>query len=156
MFLEALFLITIGTKKLCLGKNVTFKNRIFSTKWGNPEIKNSSHLEGWVKMELWKMSQKVSELSDVIPYYFFSLVSSCLSLSTVMVMFSEGSWGCLALSCFLFILLSLIYYLLFRYRSFSINILKNSVHFIFPFYFSLCWLYSFIVRCLILTSVWKF
>lgn len=44
-------------------------------------------------MELWKMSQKVSELSDVIPYYFFSLVSSCLSLSTMMVILSEGSWG---------------------------------------------------------------
>ena len=39
------------------------------------------------------MSQKVSDLSDVIPYYFFSLVSSCLSLSTGMVMFSWGSWG---------------------------------------------------------------
>lgn len=45
-------------------------------------------------METWKLSVKVSELSDVIPYYFFSLVSSCLSLSTVLVIFSEGSnWG---------------------------------------------------------------
>ncbi|USK73929.1 UPF0715 family protein [Peribacillus frigoritolerans] len=44
-------------------------------------------------MELWKISQKVSELSDVIPYYFFSLVSSCLSLSTVMVAFSLDTWG---------------------------------------------------------------
>jgi hypothetical protein len=46
-----------------------------------------------VKMELWKISQKVSELSDVIPYYFFSLVSSCLSLSTVLVVYSLGTWG---------------------------------------------------------------
>ncbi|MEY9868916.1 hypothetical protein ABIE66_004295 [Peribacillus sp. B2I2] len=45
-------------------------------------------------METWKLSVKVSELSDVIPYYFFSLVSSCLSLSTVLVIISEGSnWG---------------------------------------------------------------
>ncbi|MGY3313021.1 hypothetical protein ACV242_001517 [Peribacillus simplex] len=44
-------------------------------------------------MELWKMSQKVSELSDVIPSYFFSLVSSCLSLSAVLVIFRGGSWG---------------------------------------------------------------
>ncbi|MFY0782760.1 UPF0715 family protein [Peribacillus simplex] len=45
-------------------------------------------------METWKLSVKVSELSDVIPYYFFSLVSSCLSLSTVLVIFSEGAnWG---------------------------------------------------------------
>ncbi|CAK6477220.1 UPF0715 family protein [Peribacillus simplex] len=44
-------------------------------------------------MELWKISQKVSELSDVIPYYFFSLASSCLSLSTVLVVFSLGTWG---------------------------------------------------------------
>ncbi|WP_076366207.1 UPF0715 family protein [Peribacillus simplex] len=43
------------------------------------------------------MSQKVSDLSDVIPYYFFSLVSSCLSLSTGMVMFSWGSWGLLGI-----------------------------------------------------------
>ncbi|MBO0999211.1 UPF0715 family protein [Bacillus sp. SD075] len=44
-------------------------------------------------MELWKISQKVSELSDVIPYYFFSLVFSCLSLSTVLVVFSLDTWG---------------------------------------------------------------
>ncbi|WP_430025196.1 UPF0715 family protein [Peribacillus frigoritolerans] len=44
-------------------------------------------------MELWKVSQKVSELSDLIPYYFFSLVSSCLSLSTVLVVFSLDTWG---------------------------------------------------------------
>lgn len=62
-------------------------------------------------MELWKMSQKVSELSDVIPYYFFSLVSSCLSLSTVMVMFSEGSWGVLGIIVFSFYIV--IPYLLF-------------------------------------------
>jgi Uncharacterised protein family (UPF0715) len=53
-------------------------------------------------MELWKMSQKVSELSDVIPYYFFSLVSSCLSLSTVLVIFSLGTWGVLAIIVFSF------------------------------------------------------
>ncbi|MDM5452304.1 UPF0715 family protein [Peribacillus simplex] len=53
-------------------------------------------------MELWKMSQKVSELSDVIPSYFFSLVSSCLSLSTVLVIFSGGSWGGLGIIVFSF------------------------------------------------------
>lgn len=55
-----------------------------------------------VKMELWKMSQKVSELSDVIPYYFFSIVSSCLSLSTMMVILSEGSLEVLAIIVFSF------------------------------------------------------
>ncbi|MGZ9819251.1 UPF0715 family protein [Peribacillus simplex] len=53
-------------------------------------------------MELWKMSQKVSELSDVIPYYFFSIVSSCLSLSTMMVILSEGSLEVLAIIVFSF------------------------------------------------------
>ncbi|WP_430179820.1 UPF0715 family protein [Peribacillus simplex] len=46
------------------------------------------------------MSQKVSKLSDVIPYYFFSLVLSSLSLSTMMVI--EGSWGWLAIIVFSF------------------------------------------------------
>jgi len=53
-------------------------------------------------MELWKMSQKVSELSDVIPSYFFNLVSSCLSLSTVLVIFSVGTWGVLGIIVFSF------------------------------------------------------
>lgn len=53
-------------------------------------------------MELWKMSQKVSELSEVIPYYFFSLVSSCLSLSTVLVFYSFGTWGVLGIIMFSF------------------------------------------------------
>ncbi|WP_458354594.1 UPF0715 family protein [Peribacillus frigoritolerans] len=53
-------------------------------------------------MELWKISQKVSDLSDVIPYYFFSLVSSCLSHSTVLVVFSLGTWGELAIIVFSF------------------------------------------------------
>ncbi|WP_434060135.1 UPF0715 family protein [Peribacillus simplex] len=62
-------------------------------------------------MELWKMSQKASDLSDVIPYYFFSLVSSCLSLSTGMVMFSWRSWGVLGIIVFSFYVI--IPYLLF-------------------------------------------
>ncbi|MDP1418255.1 UPF0715 family protein [Peribacillus simplex] len=53
-------------------------------------------------MELWKMNQKVSELSDVIPYYFFSLVSSCLSLATMMVIIIEGSLGGLGIIVFSF------------------------------------------------------
>ncbi|WP_260358443.1 UPF0715 family protein [Peribacillus frigoritolerans] len=53
-------------------------------------------------MELWKMSQKVSELSDVIPYYFFSLVFSCLSISTMLVIFSFGTWGVLGIIVFSF------------------------------------------------------
>ncbi|MFJ7512179.1 UPF0715 family protein [Peribacillus simplex] len=48
------------------------------------------------------MSQKVSELSDVIPYYFFSIVSSSLSLSTMMVILSEGSLEVLAIIVFSF------------------------------------------------------
>lgn len=133
------------------------KSNFFSTKWGNPEIKKSSHLEVWVKMELWKMSQKVSELSDVIPYYFFSLVSSCLSLSTVMVMFSEGSWGMLGIIVFSFYII--IPYLLFAVPVqvlFNKHPKKFSLIFFSFIFFSLCWLYSFIVRCLILTSAWKF
>ncbi|WP_181762221.1 UPF0715 family protein [Bacillus sp. B4EP4a] len=44
-------------------------------------------------MEIWKLSEKVSKLSDVIPYYFFSLFFSCISLSVVIVIFSgELSW----------------------------------------------------------------
>ncbi|WP_367890628.1 UPF0715 family protein [Peribacillus muralis] len=45
-------------------------------------------------MEIWKASEKVSKLSDVIPYYFFSLYFfSCLSLATFIVLFSgELSW----------------------------------------------------------------
>ncbi|PEZ77339.1 hypothetical protein CN380_20145 [Bacillus sp. AFS017274] len=44
-------------------------------------------------LEIWKLSEKVSKLSDVIPYYFFSLFFSCISLSVVIVIFSgELSW----------------------------------------------------------------
>ncbi|MFD4932817.1 UPF0715 family protein [Peribacillus butanolivorans] len=44
-------------------------------------------------MGIWKLSEKVSKLSDVIPYYFLSLFFSCISLSVVIVIFSgELSW----------------------------------------------------------------
>ncbi|MGE7768891.1 UPF0715 family protein [Peribacillus sp. NPDC096540] len=44
-------------------------------------------------MEIWKLSEKVSEISDVIPYYFFSLFLSCISFSVVIIVFSgEPSW----------------------------------------------------------------
>ncbi|MFD6210017.1 UPF0715 family protein [Peribacillus sp. NPDC060253] len=63
-------------------------------------------------MELWKLSEKVSKVSDVIPYYFLCLVSSCLSLSTVMVIFiGDPSWGLPGIIIFSFYLV--IPYLLF-------------------------------------------
>ncbi|MCO0601242.1 UPF0715 family protein [Peribacillus butanolivorans] len=44
-------------------------------------------------MEIWKLSEKVSEISDVIPYYFFSLFLSCISFSVVIIVFSgEPNW----------------------------------------------------------------
>ena len=44
-------------------------------------------------METWKLSEKVSELSDVIPYYFFSLFFSCISFSVAIIVFSgEPTW----------------------------------------------------------------
>ncbi|MGW6302596.1 hypothetical protein, partial [Peribacillus butanolivorans] len=44
-------------------------------------------------MEIWKLSEKVSKISDVIPCYFFSLFLSCISFSVVIIVFSgEPSW----------------------------------------------------------------
>lgn len=44
-------------------------------------------------MEIWKLSEKVSKISDVIPYYFFSLFLSCISFSVFIIAFSgEPSW----------------------------------------------------------------
>ncbi|PKF89516.1 UPF0715 family protein [Bacillus sp. BA3] len=36
------------------------------------------------------------------PYYFFSLVFSCLSISTMLVIFSFGTWGVLGIIVFSF------------------------------------------------------
>lgn len=42
---------------------------------------------------IWKLSEKTSKLSDVIPYYFFSLFFSCISFSVAIIVFSgEPSW----------------------------------------------------------------
>lgn len=44
-------------------------------------------------MEIWELSEKISKISDVIPYYFFSLFLSCISFSVAMIVFSgELSW----------------------------------------------------------------
>lgn len=44
-------------------------------------------------MEIWRINEKVSALSDVIPYYFFSLCCSCISFSMFMIIYSgELSW----------------------------------------------------------------
>ncbi|MFD4932711.1 UPF0715 family protein [Peribacillus butanolivorans] len=44
-------------------------------------------------MGIGKLSEKVSELSDVIPYYFFCLFFSCISFSVAIILFSgEISW----------------------------------------------------------------
>ncbi|WP_083450853.1 UPF0715 family protein [Peribacillus butanolivorans] len=44
-------------------------------------------------MGIGKLSEKVSELSDVIPYYFFCLFFSCISFSVSIILFSgEISW----------------------------------------------------------------
>lgn len=44
-------------------------------------------------METGKLSEKVSELSDVIPYYFFSLFFSCIFFSVAIIIFNgEPSW----------------------------------------------------------------
>ncbi|HWJ78596.1 MAG TPA: UPF0715 family protein [Niallia sp.] len=36
-------------------------------------------------MEIWKVSEKLSRISDVIPYYFFSLILSSISFSIFMI-----------------------------------------------------------------------
>jgi hypothetical protein len=44
-------------------------------------------------LEIWELSEKISKISDVIPYYFFSLFLSCISFSVAMIVFSgELSW----------------------------------------------------------------
>ncbi|MBK5443341.1 UPF0715 family protein [Peribacillus sp. TH24] len=44
-------------------------------------------------MGIGKLSEKVSELSDAIPYYFFCLFFSCISFSVAIIVFSgEISW----------------------------------------------------------------
>ncbi|MFE4430913.1 UPF0715 family protein [Peribacillus butanolivorans] len=44
-------------------------------------------------MGIGKLSEKASELSDVIPYYFFCLFFSCISFSVAIIVFSgETSW----------------------------------------------------------------
>lgn len=44
-------------------------------------------------MEIWKLSGKVSKISDVIPYYFVSLFLSCISFSVFIIVVSgEPSW----------------------------------------------------------------
>ncbi|WP_409304987.1 UPF0715 family protein [Peribacillus sp. SCS-155] len=44
-------------------------------------------------MEIWKISDKVSRLSEVIPYYFSSLFFSCISFSVFLIVFNgELAW----------------------------------------------------------------
>ncbi|MDH5159522.1 UPF0715 family protein [Heyndrickxia oleronia] len=44
-------------------------------------------------MEIWKISQKVSALSEIIPYYFVSLFFSCSTLSLFIILYSgELDW----------------------------------------------------------------
>jgi len=44
-------------------------------------------------LEISKLGEKISEISVVMPYYFFSLFLSCISFSVVMIVFSgELSW----------------------------------------------------------------
>lgn len=46
-----------------------------------------------VDMEIWKISQKVSALSEIIPYYFISLFFSCSTLSLFIILYSgELDW----------------------------------------------------------------
>ncbi|MFJ7306404.1 UPF0715 family protein [Peribacillus frigoritolerans] len=93
----------------------------------------------------------------MIPYYFFSLVSSCLSLSTVLVVFNLGTWGVIGIIVISFYVV--IPYLLFAVPVqvlFNKHPKKFSLIYFCLYVFSLCRPYSFIVRCLILTSAWIF
>ncbi|MDM5360281.1 UPF0715 family protein [Peribacillus sp. ACCC06369] len=98
-------------------------------------------------METWKLSVKVSELSDVIPYYFFSLVSSCLSLSTVLVIFSEGSnWGLPGIIVFSF-------YVVIPYLFFAVpvQVLFNK----YPNKFNLVYLYLYVFFSLVAVFIYS-
>ncbi|MEJ9232031.1 UPF0715 family protein [Peribacillus butanolivorans] len=43
-------------------------------------------------MDAGQLNEKISEISEVIPYYFFSLFFSCISFAVVIIVSVETSW----------------------------------------------------------------